>query len=69
MSDMNDLIYAFRVLFQVWEGTVNADVILTDATRTIGHELYGWDSATLDVFLSECRRPVADDIETIQTGG
>jgi hypothetical protein len=46
---------AFRALFTVWHGTENADEILQDAVRTIGHRVFDMSSCELNKFEKRCR--------------
>ena len=53
-SDVQD---AFRILFRVWEGTENAEQILEDAARTIGHNAFGIqaEGGALNAFVALCQ--------------
>ena len=44
-----------RLLFQVWDGTDNADDILTDVCNTIGHDVFKLESKDLPNFVIQCR--------------
>ena len=48
-----DLRKAKTVLFRVWQGTPNADMVLEDVCNTIGSQL-GWDSDKRRGFIDNC---------------
>lgn len=51
------LISAMRVLFEVWEGTPNADDILVDVANTIGSRCFGMNAAQLRELVAVCKLP------------
>ena len=61
MNMINDIKDAMAVLFQVWEGTENADEILQDVARTIGHRVFQLEGQDLNRWESECRGVRYDD--------
>lgn len=62
---------AFQSLFQVWEGTENADDILADAARTIGYSVFDVEAAdgALNYFEALCRSNDAARFAYPMTGG
>ena len=50
-----DFVAAMRCLFQVWHGTDNADLILTDVVDTIGHQCFDRQPSELRELARRCK--------------
>ena len=50
-----DFVAAMRCLFQVWHGTDNADLILTDVVDTIGHQCFERTPSELRELARRCK--------------
>ena len=49
-----EFITSMRVLFRVWQGTENADTILTDVVATIGSQCFDKTGLELRALEAEC---------------
>lgn len=52
----HQLVQVMGILFRVWEGTENADLILEDVCNTISHELLHLDSDGRREFLAASKK-------------
>lgn len=52
-----NIITVMRSQFRVWQDTPNADDILVDTARAIGHQIFNLKGNDLDRFEASCKTP------------